>query len=230
MIRAGAIALSFAVASLQPAAAQPISLQENFRIGTGSSLLCTGQWLLTDPAIATMFDRAYSIVCRDAAVPVGKVFALRASGDPDQKLASLRAERVGCEPAADVEVEELGQVRTLSCQSSDSELAYNVYMKTRGDTLYVAEGFAGYDSALRLALRSVVADRVVDGEVSVATTGMGDPAAFARVQAGSLDPQRALAEAYRRNNAGAYAEAAEFFGALTSREGADQNRAEAIAN
>ena len=43
-----------------------------------------------------------------------------------------------------------------------------------------------------------------DGEMSIAITGAGDPAAFARAQAGALDPARALAEAYRRNNAGSY--------------------------
>ena len=63
---------------------------------------------------------------------------------------------------------------------------------------HLPEGFAGYDSAVRLGLRSVVADAPVKGEVSIATTGIGDPAALARVQAGALDPSRALAEAYER--------------------------------
>ena len=73
----------------------------------------------------------------------------------------------------------------------------------------MAEGLTGYDSALQLGLRSLVGDQPVKGEVSIATTGAGDPAAFARVQAGTLDPTRALAEAYRRNNAGSYAELAD---------------------
>ena len=46
----------------------------------------------------------------------------------------------------------------------------------------------------------------------------GDPAAFARVQAGSLDAEPALAEGYRRNNSGSYAEAAEFFDTLLQRD------------
>ena len=79
-------------------------------------------------------------------------------------------------------------------------------------------------------LRSLVADRPVAGEVSVATTGAGDPAAFARVQAGQLDPQRALAEAYRRNNAGSYAESSEFFGALSQSGSGALNQAEAMVN
>jgi hypothetical protein len=64
--------------------------------------------------------------------------------------------------------------------------------------------------------------------VQVAITEAGDPASFARVQAGTLDPQRALAEAYRRNNAGNYAEAAEFFGSIMRSQGGSQ--AEALAN
>src|SRR5207248_4052436 len=58
----------------------------------------------------------------------------------------------------------------------------------------------------------------------------GDPAAFARVQAGTLDPSRALAEAYRRNNSGDYAEAAEFFAAVSSSGDAPMSRAEGLAN
>ena len=82
----------------------------------------------------------------------------------------------------------------------------------------------GYDSALQLGLRSLVADEAVKGEISIATTGVGDPAAFARVQAGTLAPDKALEEAYRRNNSGSYAEAAEFFAAASSNV-ADARRA-----
>ena len=49
----------------------------------------------------------------------------------------------------------------------------------------MAEGLAGYDPALRLALASVVTDKPQSGAVTVATTEVSDPAAFARVQAGA---------------------------------------------
>ena len=88
----------------------------------------------------------------------------------------------------------------------------------------------GYDSAVQLALRSLVADAPVKGEVSIATTGIGDPAAFARVQAGTMDPSKALAEAYRRNNSGSYAEAAEFFAAVSKAQDSQLSRAESLAN
>ncbi|HKR24914.1 MAG TPA: CHAT domain-containing protein, partial [Allosphingosinicella sp.] len=135
-----------------------------------------------------------------------------------------------CEPGPAATVEELGPVETLDCRLNQAAIGYRVYTRRTGRTLYVAEGLAGYDSALRLGLRSLVADREVEGEVSIATTGAGDPAAFARVQAGTLDRQRALAEAYRRNNAGDYAEASEFFAALGQREGDAAARAEPLLN
>src|SRR5688500_4334548 len=153
--------LVLAAAMVQPASAEPVSLQESFQIGTGASLLCTAQSLVVDPALEDMFDRGYAIICRDAAVPVGNVYALRLrGGDPAARLAAIRSARVGCSPGTEVQVEDLGSVPTLSCRTRDSDVGYNVYLIERGGTLYVAEGLGGYDSALRLALRSVVADQV----------------------------------------------------------------------
>lgn len=222
-----------AVAALTPASAiaQPISLQDSFRIGSGSNLLCSAQTTIRDRVFEDMFDRGYSITCRDAAVPVGSIYALRArGGDPVARLASARADRATCTTAAPTVIEGLGSVQTLSCRLTNADVAYNVYLVPSGNILYAAEGLAGYDSVLKLGLRSVIANRVVEGEIDVATTGAGDPIAFARVQAASLDPQRALDEAYRRNNAGNYAEAAEFFSALTDRRENPADRAEALAN
>ncbi|WP_129793668.1 CHAT domain-containing tetratricopeptide repeat protein [Sphingosinicella sp. CPCC 101087] len=217
--------------SQAPAAAQPLSYRDSFRIGSGSGVLCTAQAMLADPALTNMFDRGYSIVCRDASAPVGQIYALRSrDDDPLGRLAAIRAERAACDTGAPAELPGLGAVETLSCRLAAADIAYVAYVKRAGDTVYVAEGLGGYDSALRLGLRSVVEEREVEGEVSVATTGAGDPAAFARAQAGTLDPQRALAEAYRRNNAGSYAEAAEFFGQITSRDESLTARAEALAN
>jgi CHAT domain-containing protein len=215
-----------------PAAGQPpLSAQDSFRVGTGGSTLCTATSRTTDPAFADMFDRGYAIVCRDAAVPIGQLYVLRGrAGDPAARLAGLRAGRATCEPGAPTPVEGLGGVEVLQCRLSAAEVGYRVYLLRRGNSLYAAEGLAGYDGALQLGLRSLVADRLVEGDVEVATTGAGDPAAFARVQAGALDPQRALAEAYRRNNAGNYAESSEFFAALSQREGGALNQAEAMVN
>lgn len=224
-------ATALAGTAASAAALQQVSLMDSFRIGTGGSAICTAQSMASGAALTDMFDRGWSIVCRDAAVPVGQLYALRTrAGDPLARLAELRAQHATCGNVESQTIEGLGSVSALSCTLDETDVGYRVYWKPEGGVLYVAEGFAGYDSALRIGLRSVVEDRPVEGEVSVATTGAGDPAAFARVQAGSLDPQRALAEAYRRNNAGSFAESAEFFATLSEADGDDSGQAEALLN
>jgi CHAT domain-containing protein len=195
------------------------SLQDMFRIGDAKGALCQLQATRADASFRGMFDRAYSIVCRDASAPVGRVYALRnGADDPLARLATLRAANAICPAtAAPARIEDLGAVEQSDCRMAAADVGYRVYATNRGRTTYVAEGLTGYDSALRLALRTVVADRAVPGTIEAATTDVGDPAAFARVQAGSLDLDQALAEGYRRNNSGSYAEAAEFFNALLAR-------------
>jgi CHAT domain-containing protein/tetratricopeptide (TPR) repeat protein len=213
-----------------PAATQPISLRDTFPIGSSTGLVCSAQSSALDQAFGDMFDRGYSIACRDAAAAVGNLYVLRArGGDPAARLDAIRRERAQCEGTASAQVEELGEVTVRECRLRSGDVGYRVYLLRRGNNIYVAEGLAGYDSALRLGLRTMVADRPVQGEVSIATTGAGDPAAFARAQAGTLDPRRALHEAYRRNNAGSYAEAGEFFATLLSVE-ENATRAEALVN
>lgn len=225
------VALAGAFAVGGGALAQGLSVQPSFRIGTGTGTLCTAEAQLQSQAFGTMFDRGYQIVCRDAAVPVGQLYVLRTvGGDPAPRLAALRAGKATCAAPASAQVEGLGNVEVIDCRLNDADVGYRVYLRRSGRALHVAEGLTGYDSALRLGLRSLAADRVVEGEVQIATTGAGDPAAFARVQAGQQDPQRALAEAYRRNNAGAYAEASEYFAALAQRDTGPVGQAEALAN
>jgi tetratricopeptide (TPR) repeat protein len=201
------------------------SLQSSFRLGTSGDTLCRVQSSGVDPAVKGMFDRAYSIVCRDAAQPVGRIYALRkAAGDPLARLAGIREDKVRCTGAPETRpLEELRAVTVAQCTLSDSQVAYRVYSHDRGRTVYVAEGLAGYDSALALGLRTIVADRILPGEIAIASTEAGDPAAFARVQAGTLDLDEALDEGYRRNNSGNYAEAAEFFETLLQRAQDDQD-------
>jgi len=232
LIRRAAALGAFLASALcvAPASAQPISVRDGFPIGGDGNVMCSAQAMVTDPGLVDMFDRGYSIVCRDAALPVGRIYALRARGsDPIARLSAIRDERATCEAAASTTVEDLGAVDTHACRLKSGDVTYNVYAVRRGGTIYVGEGLGGYDSAIRLALRSVVADRLIAGEVSIATTGAGDPAAFARLQAGTLDREAALAEAYRRNNAGSYAESAEFFSVIGQNR-SDTDRAEALVN
>ncbi|MBA3897356.1 MAG: UDP-2,3-diacylglucosamine diphosphatase LpxI, partial [Sphingomonadaceae bacterium] len=135
----------------------------------------------------------------------------------EARLAAARADEVACTGETTESVADLGQVAVRQCALRGASVGYKVYSVRRGNILWAAEGLAGYESALTLGLRTIVADRIVPGKVEVATTSVADPVAFARVQAGTLDPDQALAEGYRRNNSGNYAEAAEFFDTLQQR-------------
>jgi CHAT domain-containing protein len=227
------ILITAAVASIAvatQATAVPLSVRDSFRLGTGGTIFCSAQSLASDRGLTDMFDSGYTITCRDAALPVGKLYKLRDARGPAARLAALRTDSVTCSEQKSGTVPDLGRVEMIECRLKDANVGYRVYQFRQGRIFFSAEGLAGYDSALQLGLRSLVLDRPVKGEVSVATTGLGDPAAFARVQAGTLDPSRVLAEAYRRNNAGSYAEAAEFFAAVSSSGDAPLSRAEGLAN
>jgi CHAT domain-containing protein len=225
------LAATTALVLAPQAAAQPISVRDTFRIGAGGTVLCTAQIKSADRMLADMFDRGYSIVCRDAAVPVGEMYALRIRGsDPAQRAAVARAATADCAAPTRRTIAGLGSVHVSECQMREAGVRYLVYQLRKGNTLYLAEGLAGYDSALQLGLRTLVADKPVPGEVAVAITGAGDPAAFARVQAGTMDASRTLAEAYRRNNAGSYAEAAEFFATVRSGDSSASAQAEGLVN
>ncbi len=201
---------------LQAQLARP-SLQDSFRLGSGGGVLCQVLSKSHDGALQSIFDRAWSIVCRDAARPVGKLYALQDGTVAASKLAQARSAEVTCGTPTPQTLPDLGAAMVTECQLSGAKVGYHIVTVQRRKVTYVAEGLAGYDSALQLALRTVIADRPVPGRVSVATGAVDDPAAFARVQAGTLDLDQALAEGYRRNNSGNYAEAAEFFGALQTR-------------
>lgn len=212
--------------SMSPAQDQRPSLRDSFALGGDGGSLCQIESKGHDAAIAGMFDRAWVIICRDAARPVGHLYSLR--GTPAgiaPRLAGVRAGEARCDGApGEVDIDGLGAVSRAECRLADADVGYRVYQLRRGNTVWVAEGLVGYDDALKLGLRTLIADRILPGKIEVATTGGADPVAFARVQAGSLDPDRALAEGYRRNNAGAYAEAAEFFGTLQARADPGQDR------
>ncbi|MEA3049257.1 MAG: hypothetical protein QOG84_1093 [Sphingomonadales bacterium] len=221
-----ALLLLAALALATPAAAA----DPGDSIRLGASGLCTADLATGDKALTGLFDTGYAILCRDAAAPVGRLYALRLGrDDPAVRLAALRSATAECDGPARTGMEGLGPVDTLSCRLKGEPVGYRVYLYRRGRTLYAAEGLAGYDPALRLGLRSLVAGRALPGEVEVAITGAGDPAAFARLQAGTLDPGRARAEAYRRNNAGSFAESAEFFATVAEADTAG-DRAELVAN
>ncbi len=213
---------TFAGLLMVPAAAwaqeMPLSLRDSFPLGNDSGVLCQVQNKAADTANVSPFDRSWAVVCRDSALPVGYVFALRDdAGDPAQRLAARRAENVDCNGASTAAAITIDGASGQSCTWRDGGIGYSVVQANRGKVTYFAEGFSVYDSALELALKSVMADKIVDGPIAVATTSVDDSAAFARIQALSLDPDQALGEGYRRNNSGDYADAAQFFETLQQR-------------
>ncbi|CAN5279921.1 CHAT domain-containing protein [soil metagenome] len=213
---ASAAMVGFGMAGSSPALATAPSLLDSFRLGSGGGVLCQVQTRSHDVALTNMFDRAWAIVCRDAAKPIGTLRALRGA-DAEARLAAIRENEAACTGSSTETLDDLGSVAVRQCALKSASIGYKVYSYRKGPVLWVAEGLEGYDSALKLGLRTVVMDRAVAGKVTVATTSVDDPVAFARVQAGTLDADQALAEGYRRNNSGDYAEAAEFFDTLQNR-------------
>ena len=206
-ISLGALGLVGAVtAQSVPASAQNLapSVAQEFRIGT-SGALCEAQGVMLADARGTIFDRKWAIICADISRPVGSAYSLRASGPVEAQLAASRDEALNCgAPSAAIS----GASRR-ACTGAETGLNWVSYEATSGETTHVVEGLAAYDSALQLTIASLVADRVVEGEVAVVTTGGSASLAAARAAAGDADAL--LGQGYRRNNAGEYAEAVEFF-------------------
>jgi CHAT domain-containing protein len=220
-------------------AAQPVNsvlLKDSFPLGSGGgNALCQVQSRAGDVANTTPFDRSWAIVCRDSALPVGFVFALRSTGDdPATRLDARRAKQVDCGGSVLGAEAAYNGATGRACMWRDPQLAYDVVRVDRGRLSYFVEGFGAYRPALGLALRSIMADRAIVEPIQVATTSVDDSEAYARIQALTLDPVTALAEGYRRNNSGDYADAAAYFETLDQRRagsgGDGIERVEFLAN
>ena len=220
---------------VQPVAAHAqtdsLSLKSSFRIGS-AGVICSAEYSATDKRLRSMFDRAYQIVCRDAASAVGSMLVLRDdSGQPLADFLRSQSSALQCSEPREVALDQIGTVTALECLDSSQSVDRVSYVLRQGKKLIVAEGLKGYDSALKLGLQALVADRPVEGRVDVATTSLSDPAAFARIRAGQLGEGAARKQAYELNNSGSFAEASEFFDTLLSKSGQDtEPNAEFLAN
>ncbi|GAB5487881.1 MAG: CHAT domain-containing protein [Parasphingorhabdus sp.] len=194
----------------------PVTLRDSFPIGEADGILCQVQdRSLENKAKQSIFDRSWAVVCRDSARPVGYVYSARkSSGDLLARISSQRTESVTCPATSSGSTDGFQQ---KVCRLTDQPIPYSIYQGEQNNSVYVAEGLAAYDSATLLALKSIVNDQIATGTIDVATTSIEDPFAFARVQAATLKPEQALAEGYRRNLSGNYAEAAAFFETLQQR-------------
>ena len=208
----------------------PIANRTSFRLGD-AGVMCTAQSRATDVRLSGIFDRAYVLTCRDASGAVGSLLAVRRKIDPATEPSSLKSGSLTCGAPAQVTIEGAGTATSLTCRDEAAKLDYKRYSLSRGKTSYLVEGLAGYDPALRLALGSVVSNKPLSGAVRVATTEVSDAAAFARTQAGSLDPSAARIEAYALNNGGQFAQSDQFFETIALRDRNDTSAfAEALAN
>ncbi len=148
-------------------------------------------------------------------MPVGYVYSAREpSGNLLDQVSKQRAEDISYPQGPNSAVDGF---QHTTCRLADEPIAYSIYQGQQGNNAYLAEGLAAYDSATLLALKSIVNNQIAEGKIDVATTSIEDPFAFARVQAATLKPELALAEGYRRNLSGNYAEAAAFFETLQQR-------------
>lgn len=214
LLPALALATTASAASAQD---KSVQLRDSFPIGSGEGTLCQVQdRSLENKAKQSIFDRSWTVVCRDSARPVSTLYAFRSpQTDVLASVAEHRQNQVSCDEDARQDILE-GIDRNV-CHLANEPVKYSIFQKRHGNVTYVAEGLTAYDSATILALKSIMSDKIVAGKIDVATTSISDPLAFARVQALTLKPDLALAEGYRRNHSGNYAEAAAFFETLQQR-------------
>lgn len=193
-------------------------LRDTFAIGSSDGILCQVQdRSADDPLRKGAFDRAWAVVCRDSALPVARIWAFSDGASHAEAVATQRRERVDCTEARRGAAPGIAGATLIECRLAGSKLAWSTFALTRGGASWIAEGFGAYDSATRLALQSLIDNRVAQGRIDAATTSVGDPAAFTRIQALTLKPEQALAEGYRRNLGGDYAEAEVYFQTLQDR-------------
>ena len=187
-----------------------ISLRDTFPVGSNG--LCEAQIQAPEEG-SGLFDRKYSILCRDAAASIGTMWVVRG------RLADEAAARfVG--PGASCVAREGGEMpdglrdgKRLVCTREGSIIRTELLVGEVGNRTFAATGLSAYGSALELGVASLATDQLVPGTVDIPLTQTTDSLAFIRQQAEAITADQALVEAYRRANAGEFAEAAEFFAA-----------------
>lgn len=203
------LALAAFALPLAPVAAQEsVALLDSVPLGDNG--LCEAQ-ILPPRAGDGLFDRRYSVVCRDAAAPVGTLL-VTGSDSSTPLLAAVQRAGGTCEGSSPTTVTGLPGAQRHAC-ADEAGLRRLVISGEANGSSYAASGVAVYEDALRLGLASLATDTVVEGAVEIPLTQAADARAFARAQAEAISAQAALTEAYRRSNAGNFADAAEFFSA-----------------
>jgi CHAT domain-containing protein/tetratricopeptide (TPR) repeat protein len=190
----------------QVRAATPPLESESFQIGTEGAL-CEAQGMMLGQARTTLFDRKWALICADVDRPIGAAYSWKGAGDAAAVLGRGRDVALDCD-APVAAPESASAVTVRRCREPGSDLAWHSYAVSHGGWTHVVEGVAAFDGALRLALANLVENRVVPGTLDVVTTGGSGSLAQARA---GVSGEQLIGQGYRRNNAGEYTEAEEFF-------------------
>ena len=178
---------------------------ETFRIGTEGAL-CEAQGVMLGSARASLFDRKWALICADVDRPIGAAYSWRGARDIGERLGRGRDAPIACDTR--VESDAVPGAVVHHCREQGTNLEWVSYSARSGGWLHVVEGYAAFDEALRLALANLVENRIVPGNLEVVTTGSSGSLAQARATVGG---EQLIGQGYRRNNAGEYTEAEEFF-------------------
>ena len=191
-----------------PAVAQhrPPLEAESFRIGSEGAL-CEAQGVRLGPARATVFDRKWALLCRDVDRPIGTAYSWHGAAQAQARARPAQDAQLECGDVGASDVTHGASVR--HCRDRASGLEWVTYTARSGKWLQVVEGLAAFDGALRLTLKSLVENREVPGSVDVVTTG--NAGSLAEALRSTAEYAQLIGQGYRRNNAGEYAEAEEFF-------------------
>ena len=198
-VAAGALVLC---APLPLSANSPVA-SESFRIGTAGAL-CEAQGVMLGDARSTLFDRKWALICADVDRPVGAAYSWKGSPTPTERIGIGRDIALECGEAQGAQ-----GMSVRRCRERETNLEWNSYTVSANGWLHVVEGLAAFDSALRLTLANLVEDRIVPGTLEIATIGGTGSLAQARAALGGGD--QLIGQGYRRNNAGEYTAAEEFF-------------------
>lgn len=213
------LAVSAVVMTTASAQTGQVLTRDSFPIGDSDGILCQVQdRSVSNPAKQSIFDRRWAVVCRDTPRPVAEIFVFEEfNAKAKEALGAMRRFAVTCPPDAEKGQGPVPGSQREECLVAQTELGWTQITAPAGSVTYYAEGFSAYDDATVLALRSVIDNALAQGKIDVASTSVSDPLSFARAQAEALKPEQALAEGYRRNLAGDYAEAAAYFETLQQR-------------
>jgi len=194
-------------ATAGPVLAQVSPPSEGLAFTIGSEgVACEAQGVMMGEGRASLFDRQWAIICPGADQAVGRAVSLAGGREALTQLAGIREGDIRC--STSTSDPETG-VESASCSQASTGLSWRRYTQIANGRLYAVDGLAAFDSALRLTLASIALDRIVPGRVDIVSTGSDANMAAARASLG--DAESMVGQGYRRNNAGEYADAAEFF-------------------